>query len=96
MLLDVLLQVHGFRESIRHIALREPKLLDSIGIAQMEQEIQKRLLAATRKTQELMTEETGIQSSLSEDDMKLYLQQVIGGQTRKSRQEYKTFPVNCT
>ena len=65
------------RQSIRHVALREPKLLDSIGIAQMEQEIQKRVLAATRKTQEIMTEETGILSSLSEEDMKLYLQQVI-------------------
>lgn len=65
------------RQSIRHVALQEPKLLDSIGTAQMEQEIQKRVLAATRKTQEIMTEETGIQSSLSEDDMKLYLQQVI-------------------
>jgi hypothetical protein len=65
------------RQSIRHVALRDPKLLDSIGIAQMEQEIQKRVLAATRKTQEIMTEETGILSSLSEEDMKLYLQQVI-------------------
>ena len=43
----------------------------------MEQEIEKRVLAATRKTQELMAEETGIQSSLSEDDMKQYLEQVI-------------------
>ena len=65
------------RQSIRHVALQEPKLLDSIGTAQMEQEIQKRVLAATRKTQEIMTEETGILSSLSEEDMKLYLQQVI-------------------
>jgi len=72
------------RQSIKQVALREPKLLDSIGTAQMEQEIQKRVLAATKKTQELLTEETGIQSSLSEDDMKLYLQQVIEA-VRKSR-----------
>jgi hypothetical protein len=43
----------------------------------MEQEIQKRVLSVTKKTQELMTEETGIQSSLSEDDMKHCLEQVI-------------------
>jgi hypothetical protein len=43
----------------------------------MEQEIQKRMLSVTSKTQELMTEETGIQSFLSEDDMKQFLQQVI-------------------
>jgi len=65
------------RQSIRQAALREPKLLDSIGTAQMEQEIQRRVLAVTKKTQELMSEETGVQSSLSEDDMKQYLEQVI-------------------
>ena len=65
------------RQSIRQLALKDPKLLESIGTAQMEQEIQKRVLAVTRKTQELMIEETGIQSSLGEDDMKQYLQQVI-------------------
>jgi hypothetical protein len=65
------------RQSIRQAALREPRLLDSIGTAQMEQEIQKRMLAVMRKTRDLMTEETGVQSSLSEDDMKQYLQQVI-------------------
>jgi hypothetical protein len=43
----------------------------------MEQEIQKRVLAVTRKTQKALTEETGIQSSLNDDDMKLHLQQVI-------------------
>jgi hypothetical protein len=65
------------RQSIRHVALQEPKLLDSIGIAQLEQEIQKRVLVATKKMQKIMAEETGIQSSLSEDDMELYLQEVI-------------------
>jgi hypothetical protein len=35
------------------------------------------VLAVTRKTQEVMTEEIAIQSSLSDDDMKLYLKQVI-------------------
>jgi hypothetical protein len=65
------------RQSTRQAALREPRLLDSIGTAQMEQDIQKRMLAVMRKTRDLMTEETGVQSSLNEDDMKQYLQQVI-------------------
>jgi uncharacterized membrane protein len=65
------------RQSIRQVALREPRLLDSIGTAQMEQAIRNRVLAVTKKTQELMSEETGVQSSLSEDDMKQYLEQVI-------------------
>jgi hypothetical protein len=75
------------RQSIKQAALREPQLLDSIGTAQMEQEIQKRVLAVTRKTQELMTEETGIQSSLSEDDMKLYLQDVLE-EVKKSKTHF--------
>ena len=65
------------RQVIRKVVLNETTLLDSMSTAQMEQEIQKRTLAVTRKTRDLMAEETGIQPSLSEDDMKQYLQQVI-------------------
>jgi len=43
----------------------------------MEQEIEKRVLALTKQNQNRMTEESGIQPSLSEEDMKEYLQQVI-------------------
>jgi len=65
------------RQSIRQSILAEPKLLDSIGTAQMEQEIEKRVLALTKQNQDRMAEESGIQSSLTEEDMKEYLQQVI-------------------
>jgi hypothetical protein len=64
------------RQSIRNFAI-ESKLLDSIGMAHMEQEIQKRVLAFTKRNQDRMAEETGIQSSLTEEDMREYLQQVI-------------------
>src|SRR5712692_5727903 len=64
------------RQSIRNFAI-ESKLLDSIGMAHMEQEIQKRVLAFTKQNQDRMAEETGIQSSLTEEDMREYLQQVI-------------------
>jgi hypothetical protein len=63
--------------SIREFTLAEPKLQDSIGTAHMEQEIQKRVLALTRKNQSSLEEETGIQSSLTDDDIKEYLGQVI-------------------
>ena len=43
----------------------------------MEQEIQRRVLTLTKQTQNRMAEETGIQSSLTEDDIKQYLEQVI-------------------
>jgi hypothetical protein len=65
------------RQSIRNLAIKETKLLDSIGTAHMEQEIQKRVLELTKRTQDMMAEETGIQSSITEDDMKQYLEQVI-------------------
>jgi len=65
------------RRSIRSFAIKESKLLDSIGMAQMEQQIQNKVLEFTKLNQERLVEESGIQSSLSEEDMKLYLQQVI-------------------
>jgi hypothetical protein len=43
----------------------------------MEQEIQKKIIDFTKRNQDRMIEETGIQSSLSEEDVKEYLQQVI-------------------
>ena len=57
--------------------MKESKLLYSIGLAQMEQEIQKKVITFTKRIQDNMTEETGIQSSLTDEDMKEYLEQVI-------------------
>ena len=73
------------RQSIRSFAVKESKLLDSIGIAPMEEEIQKRVLELTKQNQDSMVEEFGIQSSLTEEDMKQYLQEVIN-----EVQKYKT------
>jgi hypothetical protein len=65
------------RQSIRKFAIDESKLLDSIGSAQMEQQIEKKVIMMTKEHQDSMTEETGIQSSLTEDDMKQYLEMVL-------------------
>lgn len=65
------------RQTIRSLTAKEPKLLESIGTAHVEQEIQNRVITLTRQNQEKLVEESGIQSSLTEDDMKSYLQQVI-------------------
>jgi Tfp pilus assembly PilM family ATPase len=64
------------RQSIRNFAL-ESRLLDSIETEQMEQEIQRRVLTVTRENQERMAEESGIQTSLTEEDIKEYLEQVL-------------------
>ena len=65
------------RRSIKRFAIKESKLLDSIGLANMEQEIQKRALGIAKQHEKTMMEQTGIESSLDEDDMKEYLEQVI-------------------
>ena len=65
------------RKSIRGFALKDSKLLDTIGTAQMQREIEKRVIALTKRYQDRMTEETGIQSSYVEDDIKEYLEEVI-------------------
>jgi hypothetical protein len=65
------------RKSIRTLAVRGSKLLDSIETAQMEQEIQKKVLTVTKQNQDRMADETGIQTSLTDEDVKAYLERVI-------------------
>jgi hypothetical protein len=57
--------------------MKEAKLLDCIGMAHMEQEIQKKVIEFTKRNQDRIAEETGVQSSITEDEMKSYLQEVI-------------------
>jgi hypothetical protein len=72
------------RQMIRSLTTREPRLLDSIGTAHMEQEIQERVIALTKQNQERMAEETGIEPSLTDDEMKQYLEEVIN-EVRKQK-----------
>jgi hypothetical protein len=65
------------RQSIRRSAIEEVKFLKNIGTAQMEQELQKRVLTIAKNSSENMTQETGVQPSLSENDMKQYLDEVL-------------------
>jgi hypothetical protein len=67
----------NLRREIRHLAIKESKLLDSIGTAQIEQEIVKRVVTVAKKQSASIGEKTGIQSSLSEEDMKLYMADVL-------------------
>jgi hypothetical protein len=76
------------RKSIRTIALKETKLLDSIGTAQMQLEIESRVLKVAKEQEETLKEQTGVQPSLDEDDIKEYLDQIIN-QVKKEQQERK-------
>jgi len=67
-------QDSSLRTSIRASLL---ELVDNIGTAQMMQEIERRVLKVAREQQEVLRERSGIESSLTEKDMKEYLEQVI-------------------
>ena len=70
-------QDSNLRQSIRKSAIEQTKFLQSIGKAQMEQELQKRVLTIAKKNSDIMAEETGVQPSLNEDDMKQYLEEIL-------------------
>jgi hypothetical protein len=65
------------RQTIRKSAIEESKLLDSIGSADMELQIQKKVMTVTKDLLENTIDKSGIQPSITEDDMKQYLGQVL-------------------
>jgi hypothetical protein len=65
------------RQSIRKSVTEQSKLLDSIGTAHMEQELQSRVLTIAKKNSEALAEESGVETSMTEDDMKDYLEIVM-------------------
>jgi hypothetical protein len=73
----------SLRKSIRNHALNEVNLLDSIGTAQVQQEIEKKVMTFTRKTRDSMLEQTGITPSLNDADIKKYLEDVISEVRKK-------------
>lgn len=67
----------NLRRSIRKSVMEQSKLLDRIGTAEMETELQKKVLAVAKKTTVDIAEKTGVEVSLNEDDMRTYVQLVI-------------------
>ena len=65
------------RQSIRQSVKEQSKFLDSMGTAQMEAELQTRVLRTAKKASDSMAEETGLESSMTEDDMKDYMEIVM-------------------
>ena len=66
------------RRAIRNLAFKESqRFLDSIGSAEMEKEIQKRVLTIFKNTKENMEDETGISTSIDDNDMMRYLDEVL-------------------
>ena len=71
------------RKTIRKLVMKETKLLDSIATAQMEQEIQEKVLETTKRLSDTIRNETGIASSLQEEDIKRYCKEVLAEIKRK-------------
>jgi hypothetical protein len=65
------------RQSIRQSVKEQSKFLDSMGTAQMENELQNRVLRTAKKASDSMEEESGLESSMTEDDMKDYMEIVM-------------------
>jgi hypothetical protein len=66
----------ALRQSIRKSVTAQSKLLDSIGTAQLETELQRRVLTVAKKTSGDMAEKTGVEASMTEDEIKDYIGRV--------------------
>jgi signal transduction histidine kinase len=65
------------RESIKKSALEESKLLVTLGTPRIEQEIERRVLYTAQRQEEDLIQRTGIVPSLTQNEMKLYLSNVL-------------------
>ncbi|MGC1135297.1 MAG: HAMP domain-containing sensor histidine kinase [Nitrososphaeraceae archaeon] len=65
------------RKSIKKTARKESELLISTGTPHLEQEIERRVLASAQKEDEFLTERSGVMPSLTSNEMKLYLSNVL-------------------
>jgi hypothetical protein len=66
----------ALRTSIKRSVTEQSKLLDSMGTAQMEQELQSRVLRVTKKLSDKMEEDSGVEASLTEADIKEHIEMV--------------------
>jgi ACT domain-containing protein len=65
------------RTSIRKSVTEQSKLLDNIGTAEMERRVQEQVLTVAKKTSAAMEEESGVEASMNEGEMKDYVELVI-------------------
>ena len=76
----------SLRRSIKDSAQQQLKLLDSIGTAEMEDRLEKKVLELTKSNAENLMQQSGIEPSLSLSEAKQYLYEVLDEvKDRKSR-----------
>jgi hypothetical protein len=74
------------RKSIKKSTIEASKLLDSIGTAQMHNELEKRVTKITKNNSDLIEQQTGIAPSLTEDEVTQYIRDVIEETTKHKSQ----------
>ena len=65
------------RRSIRNSIEQNLDILDKIGVAEIQTGVEKRIVAFTKALSDEITEDTGVESSLDEQDIKDYMAEVI-------------------
>ena len=70
-------QDNSLRQLIRKSAIEVSKLVEVLGAPKIEQEIERRVLNKVNEQQQVLREQTGVDSSLTESDMKQYVSEVL-------------------
>ena len=75
------------RQSIRASTNEELRLLDSIGISEIQREIEKKVTAATKANAAILTQQSGIEPSLTDEEIQKILSQVASEIKRKKEEK---------
>jgi hypothetical protein len=73
------------RQLIKNSALKESKLLGSMGSAQLTQDLQNKIMNIAKENAQVMEQQSGTEPSLTDDDMTNYLNRVINEVKQKGR-----------
>jgi hypothetical protein len=81
---------NSLKVSTISVVEQQTRLLDSIGTAEMIRELETKMIKIVREQQDAITEQTGIQTSLSDEDLRSYLGEVLNeikNMKQKSREK---------
>jgi hypothetical protein len=70
------------RRSIRKSVETQSNLLQGIGAAEMQKEIERRVLKTAKENADKMKEDTGVEKAITDVEMKDYMNQVVNELTR--------------
>jgi len=70
------------RNSIKNSVEKELHFVGSIGVAQMNSEIQHKVLSVTKKLSSEINDQTGIVNSLSDEDINLYIKEALNANAK--------------